>query len=84
MNTRQIRRRTTRQGEQSQTSLGSKFRLDLTLQAHYVAGAGFELVILLPPPLEFWDYIHVRLFLFYTVLKTEPKASCVLGKCPTS
>lgn len=86
MSTSQTRRQTTRQGEQSLEPdlLGLKFRLDLTLLAYDVAEDGFELLILPPPPPECWDYTYIVPFFFYIVMKTEPKASCVLGKCFTN
>lgn len=46
---------------------------------YYLTYYGIELLILLPPPLEFWDHRHAP-----PVLKVEPRAFRVLGKYPAS
>ena len=50
----------------------------------YVTKDNLKLLIFLPLPLKYWDDRHVISQLFYAMLRTEPRAPCMLGKRPTN
>jgi hypothetical protein len=48
----------------------------------YVAQTSLNSLILLPPPLEFWDYVRV-IMPGFCVLEMKTRDFCVLGKYST-
>lgn len=52
-------------------------------QSGHVAEDNLELIILLLPPPECWDYRHMSPLMVFKVLEMEPRGLCKVGKHPS-